>query len=134
MNASAKQKTPRLFISYAWTGEDQATVETRMSAVVRALRDAGYDVYINLEDRDTKGFSTTGEYVTDAIQKMESCDAIIIIKTSERRSEGQLMEIGAAIAYGIPRVLCLKKGLNDTTYLDDPLLSASTISWGDDND
>ena len=114
----------KYFISYAWTGEDQKVVTQRMATVRDLLNKHNVAHYINLFDERTKSFTHPGEFVQDAM---------IVVKSSARKSEGQLMEIGAALYEKKPVSLLLHESAADQTYIDDSLISDMVVSWNESN-
>ena len=114
----------KYFISYAWTGEDKKVVTQRMATVRDVLNKHNVAHYINLFDERTKSFTHPGEFVQDAM---------IVVKSSARKSEGQLMEIGAALYEKKPVSLLLHESAADQTYIDDSLISDMVVSWNESN-
>ena len=123
----------KYFISYAWTGEDQKVVTQRMATVRDLLNKHNVAHYINLFDERTKSFTHPGEFVQDAMDRIKECDAMIVVKSSARKSEGQLMEIGAALYEKNPVSLLLHESAADQTYIDDSLISDMVVSWNESN-
>lgn len=102
----------KLFCSYAFTGEDFDAVQKRMKLVVEAVNESGHEAYCPIfdphkialqEKSDTKAIF---EY---AFQNIERCDGMVVIITSGRKSEGQLMEIGATLAAKKPLFVFVHK-------------------------
>jgi nucleoside 2-deoxyribosyltransferase len=95
----------RLFCSNAFTGEDVDLVTKRMRKVVDTLNKSGHKAYcpifdphkIELQERNET--AAIFEYAFDNVSKSDGMVAII---SSGRKSEGQLMEIGAALALHQP--------------------------------
>lgn len=124
----------KIFVSFSWTDTEQQMVKSIVSTVADKLRVAGHDVYVNLEDKDVADDWQPGQYVAEAINKLKSCEVLLALKITKSRSEGQLMEIGAAIALGIPVVLCMQFEADEHTYLDDPNISNQVLMWEDTDD
>ena len=123
------QKNQKVFLAYAFTGQDAQVVEARMERLYKALQEKDTQPYCNLFDEAVTDLETPGQYEIAALQALRGQDVVVAIKPSEHRSEGQLMELGAAKALGIPYILCVHESAVETTYLDDPLLAAHTIVW-----
>lgn len=122
----------KIFLSYAFTGEDKETVERRMRRIVDAFVKKGHTAYCNMFDEETKVFLTPREFVFDAVKKLRDYDTVIVINTSERRSEGVLIEVGAALALDKRIVVAQHKSSVNTTYL--PELSETTFIWEDEDE
>jgi len=125
----------KLFCSNAFTGEDVETVTKRMRLVVDSLNKAGHDAYCPVFDphkielqrnNDTKAIF---EY---AFQNLAECDGMVAIITSDRKSEGQLMEIGAVLAVNKPLYLLLHKTVSAPSHL--PKLATKTLVWLSDDE
>ncbi len=110
---------------------DQAMIQSNVLGVAQQMRSLGHEVYVNLEDDDVVEGQAPGTYVVDAIKKLEECDALLALKVVKGRSEGQLMEIGAAKAWGKPVVLCLKHGMGEGSYMDDSNIADQVLIWTD---
>lgn len=90
----------RIFCSFAYTGEDQAAVEERMGCIVAELEAHGHEVYCNIFDDGIVGFTEPKEFLNRALSVLPEYDIVFVIMTSPRRSEGLLIEVGAALALG----------------------------------
>jgi nucleoside 2-deoxyribosyltransferase len=123
-----------LFCSMAITGEDPAAVTRRMQVVVRALETAGHTAYCQPLDPRMDEFKHQGVKVVMryAFEKLEQCDGLVAIVTSERKSEGMLMEVGAALAAGKPVFLAQHESVNTGSHL--PKLAARTVVWRTETD
>lgn len=127
-------KDQKIFISYAFTGEPEGEVRTRNKRICDAISASGAIPYCNMFDDMTAEFSTPGQYVTDAVERVKECDGFIMLKTNSNRSEGQYTEFGAALACDMPRVLLLHESAVDSTYLNDPLLMDNTLMWSSEEE
>lgn len=126
----------KLFCSNAFTGEDAETVTERMQLVVDSLNSAGHDAYCPIFDphkielqknNDTKAIF---EY---AFRNLSQCDGMVAIITSDRKSEGQLMEIGAILAANKPLyVLLHESAVSTPSHL--PKLATKTLTWLSDDE
>jgi len=121
-----------VFCSYAFTGEDTATVQNRMKLVVAAFSTAGIRAYCNLDDPDVADFSTAKQYIDHALGVLKGMDVVCVIMTSERRSEGMLMEIGAAYAAGKPIILARHVSASGRTYIDT--LATTVFDWSTEDE
>ncbi len=122
----------KIFLSYAYTGEDHDIVVERMRRIRGMIASMNMEVYCNAFDPDIEQFSEWGEFLRDAVKKMEDYDTLLIINTSERRSEGMLGEIGAALARGMTLWLAQHRSsvgkTSLTTLVDD------TFVWNGEED
>lgn len=96
------KKSDVVFLSFAFTGQDQSVIEHRMKNIYKILVDGGIKTYCNLYGDNCKNFTLPGEFVCTAIDELKECTKLVAIVASDHRSQGQLMEIGAAIALGMP--------------------------------
>ena len=126
----------KVFVSYAFTGEDEAALTKRLSAIRHILNEIGADWYINIYDPkyqtmvDT--YATDGDYVRVAMEELKTCDTVLVINTSERRSEGSLMETGAALALGKRIVFAQHVTSSGKTYI--PTLADGAFVWEDEGE
>ena len=120
-------KKHKIFCSYAFTGEDKLKVEARMRRVVDLLEGCGHEVYCNLFDGATESYGSPRQFLRRAINQMNECDKIRAIQTSPRRSEGMLIEIGAAIARDKSILLAQHQSATGKSYLPD--LAKRTQTW-----
>lgn len=99
-----------------------------MEQVTASLRLAGHDPYCVMFDPDSMSArAAPGQVLCYALDRMREADAVVAIVASERRSEGQLIELGAAEAIGLPFYLFLHESAVGKSYL--PELAAQTIIW-----
>jgi len=117
----------KVFCSYAYTGEDERAVRERMDRVVAALKENGHDVYCNLFDDGTIGFVNPEQFMHRALAILPSYDVVLVIQASARRSEGLLMEVGAALALHKQIILAQHESSVGQTYL--PALANRTETW-----
>lgn len=95
----------RLFCSNAVTGENEAEVDGRMYLVVEALNKAGHEAYCPVFDERQKALVADNDIkavLQYDIENIQSRDGVVVVVASPRKSEGQLMEVGAALAAGKP--------------------------------
>jgi nucleoside 2-deoxyribosyltransferase len=123
------QKNQHVFLSFAFTGRDPETVMPQMTRICETLKDIGLRPYCDLFDDGLKKLERAGEFVVDALDHVKKSDVLLVVKDSGQRSEGQLMEVGAAVALGVPIILLLHKSAKDVTYLHDPEIASQTFIW-----
>lgn len=123
----------KVFVSYAFTGEDHAVLQERLSGLRDVFNELGLDFYINIFAADWQAMmdrnATSAEFLKDALRDMKTSDVALIIQSSERRSEGMLIEIGAAFAMGKKIVLAQHVSCVGKTYL--PTIANHTFLWND---
>lgn len=121
----------KVFVSYAFSGEDSAVVMARIQKLHEQFINLNIDHYINiyapgyneLVDRGATG----GEYLHHALVDLKTSDVVLVLNTSERRSEGMLMEIGAAVALGKKIVLAQHVSSIGRTYI--PTVADAVFEW-----
>jgi nucleoside 2-deoxyribosyltransferase len=117
----------KVFCSYAYTGEDESVVRRRMRTVVDTFSAIGILAFCDLDDPAVKPLTDPKEILTHDLSVLKNKDVVFIVMTSERRSEGMLIEIGAAFAAGKPLILARHTSAVGKTYLDT--LAAYTFDW-----
>lgn len=126
----------KVFVSYAFTGEDESILRTRLRGLRTVFEELGLNYYINcfapgwqeLSDRSATG----GEFLRFALKDMRSSDVVFVIQSSERRSEGMLMEVGAAVAMGKKIVVAQHVSSKGKTYL--PTVADVSFEWNREDD
>jgi nucleoside 2-deoxyribosyltransferase len=126
----------KLFCSNAFTGEDFNTVSDRMQVVVNALNKVGHEAYCPIFDPykiELQERQATKDIFDYAFQNLAKCDGMVAIITSDRRSEGQLMEIGAILAANKPLFLFVHDSANEApSHLQK--LATKVFNWSSDED
>jgi len=121
----------RIFISYKFTGEKIEDVTALLTPVYDTLRQAGHEPYVQFFDEDLKQERLLGrfklvDYMSHAFTKLTHQDAVLVLLNANAKSEGMLLEIGYAIARGIPTVTAVKEGVTET-YV--PTVTTATFGW-----
>ncbi len=124
------------FLSYKFSGENREDVEALLLPVREVLHRGGHDVYVILYDdelRTEENLKTFGpkEFIHHAFKKLRHAEFVVVLLASPLKSEGMILEMGYAMALGIPVVLAQKEGVTDT-YL--PSLATVTFGWTDHTD
>ena len=120
----------KLFCSYAYTGEDVEAVTHRMQMVVETLQANDHEVYCPLFDESVAPYQAVNDVRSifkHAFEGIHRQDAVVVIIASERRSEGQLIEIGAALSQDKPVYLRQHNTAVDKSYV--PKLLSQTYTW-----
>jgi len=123
----------KLFCSTAMTGENEVEVTKRMKLVVSALQAGGHEAYCQSLDPRVSELQGVAALLKYAFEILASCEALVVIVTSDRRSEGVLMEVGAALAVGKPVYLFWHTTTNeDSSHL--PKIATKVFRWQTDDD
>lgn len=122
----------KVFCAYAYTGEDTKTVTERMTKIYDLLTGLKLKPYVDLFDDDANDLSEAGDFIRLTVGKLSGYDTLFVISTSERRSEGMLMEIGAALAAGKRIIYAQHETAVGKTYI--PELAEYTFVWQTDDD
>lgn len=101
----------------------------RLRRVTDVLQQQGHRVYCYQFQKQID--PTPAEALEAAIRELKACDAVLVIKSSERRSEGQLIEVGAALALGKRLIVAEHQSAVGTTYLPD--LTKTSFVWSDED-
>lgn len=104
-------------------------MRARMRGVVAALEQVGCAVYCNLFDPAWPSYHTPGEFIRRALSVLPQYDMVLVVQASPRRSEGMLMEVGAALALGKPIALAQHHSVDQQSYLSDQLIAMRTEVW-----
>lgn len=124
----------KVFISYRFTGESKEDLDNLLIPIKTTLDGRGIDLYCNYFDSDlavrSKNFAPQ-DYVFDAFSTLNNCQLLIALIKSSDKSEGMILEVGYAIAKGIPVVAAVKDGVNGT-YL--PGMAKGKIEWSTNED
>lgn len=128
----------KFFISYRFTGEKPADIDALLRPVRDTLVALHHEVYVNYYDTElppeTDGTYDTykpKDYLYHALEKMAGSDVVLVLLQSAKKSEGMLIEVGFALAKGIPVVVAAKKGVEDS-YL--PTVGSATFVWSEIED
>lgn len=122
----------RIFCSYAFTGESASAVTKRMRRIVDTLTDQGHGVYCQLFDPSYPEMTNVSQWVNGALYVMNDYEVVLVINTSERRSEGMLIEFGAALARGKKIIYAQHESSVGMTYV--PELADTAFVWSDENE
>ena len=125
-------KQHKVFCSYAFTGLDPEQVRERLKLIAEAFSSASVEYYINLFDPKWRADSDPKECLDIALKEMETSDFVLAIMASERRSEGMLVEVGAAYAAGKKIILARHESADGKTYIDQ--LAEKTVNWKTNQD
>lgn len=126
----------KLFCSNAFTGEDFETVSRRMQLVVDALNSSGHEAYCPIFDPykiELQKRQATKKIFEYAFQNLANCDGMVAIIASDRKSEGQLMEIGAMLAADKPFYLFVHESASEApSHLQN--LATKVFIWSSNED
>ena len=126
----------KLFCSNAVTGEDEALVKRRMRLVAETLNAAGHEAYCPVFDLHQNELVAQGDIKAVMLydfDNIRSRDGVIVVVASPRKSEGQLMEVGAALAAGKPIYLFMhESAMQTSSHL--PKVAQRIFSWQTNDD
>lgn len=121
-----------IFLSYAFSGEDEQRVAARLAAVTAALTIHAHHVYCFHFDAARQPGQTQAERMHIALANLQKYDTMLVLGTSPRRSEGMLMEVGAAIAMKKRLIYAQHESAHGTTYL--PSMADYTFIWNSEQE
>lgn len=125
----------KLFCSYAYTGENLATITNRMKLVVDTLNAQGHEVYCNRFDPVVDELQKNDDIQAifqRAFDVIDINEALVVIVTSPNKSVGQIMEIGVALSQGKPVFLFEHSTAKGSTYL--PRLVTQSYEWSNEDE
>ncbi len=101
----------KYFIAYRHTGEDLMELEKRISTIEIALASKGIKSYATLSEEGEfqENNITAGQIMDRAFQKISAMDGLFVLIAGSEKSEGQLMEIGFALALKKPVIVARQK-------------------------
>jgi nucleoside 2-deoxyribosyltransferase len=104
----------KIFLSYKFTGEVLVDLQKNLGLITDVLRKRGYTVFCSIEREEKYQASkyTVKQIMDDAIQELDKAELLFVFNNSDVRSEGMLIEMGYALAKGLPIVLAARKGIN----------------------
>jgi nucleoside 2-deoxyribosyltransferase len=119
----------QFFIAYRYSGEDLMTLEQRINTVTMALATHNIKAYATLseESQFVQNKVTAGEIMKQSFAKIDTMDGLFVLLAGSQKSEGQLMELGYAIAKKKPIIVAYQEGVN--TYVHE--LATQWISYSD---
>lgn len=120
----------KAFISYRHKGEEPSALLSLLTSVRDGLTAAGISAYCTFFDEDTflEHELKARDIMKHAFGKINGVDVLVVIMTSDEKSEGMLMEIGYCLAKGIPVVVAARNTVT-TSYV--PELADYSIVWSD---
>jgi len=119
-----------VFVSFAYTDEDQTVVKERMTRIKELFDAAGVRMYCDLFDEEIQHLASWREFMVDALEKLKSYDQILFIITSPRRSEGMLMEAGAA--YTMQKPMCVMQHESSKGQVNLPTICDAVYEWSNE--
>jgi len=121
-------KTAKAFVAYRHTGEDPEVLNKQMNAVRKGLKKAGIEFHCTYFEEDEFQDRKMGarEIMEHAFSVLDKCSCLLVILSSEEKSEGMLMEIGYCFARQIPIVVAQSSEVSKS-YV--PQMAQTVISW-----
>jgi nucleoside 2-deoxyribosyltransferase len=125
----------KIFLAYAFTGEDVNVVTARMKMAVNTLNTHGHEAYCNMFDpaaRESQQQNDVKVIFQKAFDAINRNEAVVAIFTSPSKSVGQIMEIGVAISKGKPVYLFEHTSAKGSTYLQK--VAVKTYEWATESE
>jgi nucleoside 2-deoxyribosyltransferase len=104
----------KIFVSYRFSGEDQAELKKNMEGICQSLSNAGFDnscSFFNEQMFQANKYSVQ-QIMEHSLKELDQCDALLAFVNSDQKSEGMLIEVGYAVAKNKPIILAKRKGIN----------------------
>jgi nucleoside 2-deoxyribosyltransferase len=115
------------------TGENEVEVTERMKLVVSALQATGHEAYCQSLDLHVSELQGARALLYYAFEVLATCEALMVIVASDRKSEGVLMEVGAALAADKPVYLFWHTTANESlSHL--PKVATKVFRWQTNDD
>lgn len=123
----------KVLVSYRFTGESTDKLELLLSTVCDALREAGAEPYCLYFDQESECITDEdpAEMMQATFREIDHTDILFVVQSGEARSEGMLMEVGYAIAKGVPVMVATQAAVKET-YL--PAMASQAIRYDDNED
>lgn len=115
-------------ISYKFTGEDRQAIQSLLGAVYEVLTTKGIEYFCNFsfDDHYVENEYTHGQIMEHCFSELDKSECLLVLLTSNSKSEGMLMEIGYALAKNKKVVIAKRKNVHET-YLHD--MDLDLIEW-----
>lgn len=109
----------KFFIAYRHTGENILELEQRINTIDLALAAKGIKSYATLSEEHEfqQNNTSAGQIMEKAFQKISAMDGLFVLIAGDEKSEGQLMEVGFALALKKPVIVARRSGSN--TYVHE---------------
>lgn len=119
----------KYFVAYRYTGENPEILQERLTTVVEALGKSGIEAYCNLFDQhEYESQSLTAQQIMNkALEKIDESDGLFVLITGNEKSEGQLIEVGYALAKDKHVIVAAQE--NAKTYVPD--MADTAVIWSD---
>lgn len=120
-------------LSYPFTGEDKAALQSLLMCTTQALTASGIQVQCLALDfgSDQPERATPRAAMLAAFAQIDRVDGLLVLQTSPRRSEGMLMEVGYALAQNKPVVVAAHESARPS-YLPD--MAVHAFVWRNESD
>ena len=115
------------FLAYRFSGESQDVLNKRLRLVVDSLKYSDIDAYCNYFDNhimDSKNLNKR-QIINKAFKKIDDSEGLFVLIASNDKSEGQLFEVGYAIAKNKNIIAAIQQDVD--THVDD--LADKVVRW-----
>lgn len=113
-------------LAYKHTDADLDEIREILGIVRDCLAELGIGSYCLLLDDELDPNQTPPQFMAHAFEKINGRKLLFVVLMSSEKSEGMLMEVGYAIAKGIPVIVAVRNGV-ENTYL--PEMACLAIPW-----
>ncbi len=121
----------KIFVSYKFTGEDPVALKQVLGDICKALTTAGYEssCSIGQEDFFLANKYTNKQIMEHALKDLNQCDVLLAFINANEKSEGMLIEVGYALAKGIPIILAKRKSVftNSLSGISDRIIEFADL-------
>jgi len=122
----------RIFLSYRYTGEDPAQVESILGNICASLQEAGHEPYcFFLANKGKNLHFTSKQIIEEAFREIDKAELVLVYIKSPEKSEGMILEVGYSLARGKRFMVASLKGVT-TTYMHG--LAERVIEFSDVED
>ena len=118
----------QIMISYKFTGEDIKAIQNLLGIVYEVLTSKGIEYFCNFsfDDHYKDNNYTHGQIMRHCFEELDKTKCLLVLLTSNNKSEGMLMEIGYALAKNKKVIIARHRDVHDT-YLHD--MDLDLIEW-----
>lgn len=121
------------FVAYRHTGESETVLKETLDKICEALGSREVDAYCTFfEESAFQSREMNARQIMDyAFSVIDKKDFLLVLQTSESKSEGMLMEVGYCIATSKPVVVATQSSVQNT-YLPEMARLRLTFDTIDD--
>jgi len=121
----------KIYITYKFADENPIELEKLMDNIASSLKKSGHEVLTTFFDKEEfRRTNATMRTIMDrALGYLNKSDIVLNIIKSQEKSEGQIFEIGYAVAKNKKLILAIQKGLKTRwiEYYSDKIIEFETL-------